>query len=213
MAISRRLFLGASIGAFAVRPRRQPPVCIFLRGGADGLSMVVPHVDQAYHAARPTTAIPPTDVLDLDDRCGLHPALAALTPFWVEGRLSIVRDARLAAIGTSHAAAQARVSALLTEAGVPVIDSWGWDTHFQQGAGTGTLATRMQQLAHRIASLAREGRSVFTVSEFGRTLRENRIGGTDHAPEVAMLLVGRRSYGIMHEPSDMRGLIRQFATL
>ena len=33
-------------------------ICLFQRGAADGLSMVVPHGDAAYYAARPTIAIP-----------------------------------------------------------------------------------------------------------------------------------------------------------
>ncbi len=45
-------------------------------GGNDGLSMVVPYGDGAYYDARPSVAIPPGDVIALDDRLGLHPSLA-----------------------------------------------------------------------------------------------------------------------------------------
>ena len=74
-----------------------PPrlVVIFLRGAVDGLSVVVPHADSAYHAARPSIALarPGDDggVLDLDGRFGLHPALAPLMPLWQAGQLGFVQ--------------------------------------------------------------------------------------------------------------------------
>ena len=36
-------------------------VCVYLRGAADGLSLVVPHADDRYYALRPTLAIPRPD--------------------------------------------------------------------------------------------------------------------------------------------------------
>ncbi|MDM0081521.1 DUF1501 domain-containing protein [Variovorax sp. J31P179] len=74
-----------------------PPrlVVIFLRGAVDGLSVVVPHADDAYYAARPSIALarPGDDggVLDLDGRFGLHPALAPLMPLWRAGQLGFVQ--------------------------------------------------------------------------------------------------------------------------
>lgn len=174
--------------------------------------MVVPHADPAYYRARPTTAIRRDEVIDLDGRCGLHPALSPLEPHWKAGTLSIVRSTAMPGVGSAHAPAQAQVSALLERTGVRLIDSWGWDTHFGQGNSAGPLAERLRQLARRIDALAREGRTVFTISEFGRSAQENRIGGTDHAPQVAMLVVGG-SFGVVHEPMDMREVIRQLATL
>ena len=53
-------------------------VIIFLRGGADGLNMVIPHGDDRYHAARPGLAIKRPDLIDLDGFFGLnHPNLLA----------------------------------------------------------------------------------------------------------------------------------------
>jgi uncharacterized protein (DUF1501 family) len=61
-------------------------ICIFLRGGADGLNMVVPHGDPGYYAARKSLAIPTPGgagtALDLDGFYGLHPALAPLKEIW-----------------------------------------------------------------------------------------------------------------------------------
>jgi uncharacterized protein (DUF1501 family) len=72
-------------------PRGDVLVCVFLRGGADGLNMVVPHGDSAYYSARPQLAVARPDdskadaankSLDLDGFFGLHPVLAPLYPIF-----------------------------------------------------------------------------------------------------------------------------------
>lgn len=66
------------------------------------------------------------------------------------------------------------------------IDVGGWDTHVGQGAGTGYLANRLDELGRGLAAFAQEMGSawkqttVVVVSEFGRTLRQNGNRGTDH---------------------------------
>ncbi len=53
-------------------------VVVDLVGGNDGLSTVIPAGDPAYFDARPSLAVPPEEVLWLDDDVGLHPSLARL---------------------------------------------------------------------------------------------------------------------------------------
>lgn len=65
-------------------------VLLQLTGGNDGLSLVVPHGDDAYYAARPSIAIARGDVLKLDLYRGLHPNLKRLRAIHDEGRLAIV---------------------------------------------------------------------------------------------------------------------------
>ncbi|MBB3213376.1 uncharacterized protein (DUF1501 family) [Herbaspirillum sp. Sphag1AN] len=72
----------------------------------------------------------------------------------------------------------------------------GWDTHANQGNGTGQLAGRLNPLAVGLATLAQELGPAFNdtvivvVSEFGRTFRENGNGGTDHGHGNAIWLLG-----------------------
>ena len=82
-----------------VGPRGDVLLCVFLRGAADALNMIVPHGDEYYYAARPTLAISRPDdrnreaklrTLDLDGFFGLHPALSALTPIWETGHLAAI---------------------------------------------------------------------------------------------------------------------------
>ena len=67
----------------------QALVVVFLRGGADGLSLVAPVEDDDYHRARPRIAVRKTAALKLDDVFGLNPLMAALHPLYQEGHLAI----------------------------------------------------------------------------------------------------------------------------
>jgi uncharacterized protein (DUF1501 family) len=95
--------------AQTTRPRRTL-VLVFLRGGADGLSIVPPVGDPAYYAARPTLALPRAGsdggALPLDGTFGLHPALAPLLPLWQAGALAVVHAAGLSGATRSHFDAQ-----------------------------------------------------------------------------------------------------------
>ncbi|MBW4621334.1 MAG: DUF1501 domain-containing protein [Cyanosarcina radialis HA8281-LM2] len=89
---------------------RQRTIVIFLRGGADGLNIVVPYGESAYYDYRPQIAIaPPGDsqgALELDDRFGLNPALAALMPLWQQGSLAFVHACGYPEATQSHFDAQ-----------------------------------------------------------------------------------------------------------
>jgi uncharacterized protein (DUF1501 family) len=66
------------------------------------------------------------------------------------------------------------------------VDVGGWDTHVGQGAATGYLANRLEELGRGLSGFAQEmgpdwkDTVVIVVSEFGRTFRENGNRGTDH---------------------------------
>jgi uncharacterized protein (DUF1501 family) len=70
-------------------------VCVFLRGGVDGVSAVVPFGDDDLYRSRPTLAIAPpgsagSSARDLDGFFGLHPSLAPLHGIFQDGSLAIV---------------------------------------------------------------------------------------------------------------------------
>lgn len=77
-------------------------VVLSLRGGADGLSMVVPHAEAAYHAARPSTALKATELLHADATFGLHPEFAPLSSAWTSGSFAAVHAVGLPAPNRSH---------------------------------------------------------------------------------------------------------------
>ena len=72
----------------------------------------------------------------------------------------------------------------------------GWDTHINQGGSRGQLANLLRDFSSSIAAFGTDlGKRmddvvVLTMSEFGRTARENGSRGTDHGHGNAMLVFG-----------------------
>ena len=53
-------------------------VVLQMAGGNDGLNMIVPFADDAYHRARPRLSLPADQILKIDNYIGLNPKLAGL---------------------------------------------------------------------------------------------------------------------------------------
>jgi uncharacterized protein (DUF1501 family) len=72
----------------------------------------------------------------------------------------------------------------------------GWDTHVRQGHHAGQLADRLRPLGDGLAAFAQglshdwDDTVVVVLSEFGRTVRENGDGGTDHGHGNVMWVLG-----------------------
>jgi uncharacterized protein (DUF1501 family) len=117
--------------AFARDPGPSGPrdviISIYLRGGADGLSVCVPFDDPVYAGAstRPTLRVYAPDdtsqpvgkrALHLDNASlvggsstytfGFHPAMAGLIPAYVDGKLAVIHGAGLTSTNKSHFDAQ-----------------------------------------------------------------------------------------------------------
>jgi uncharacterized protein (DUF1501 family) len=87
----------------------------------------------------------------------------------------------------------------------------GWDTHVNEGNGRGQLANLLRDFANSIAAFGTDlGKRMddvvlMTMSEFGRTAKENGNRGTDHGHANTMFILGNsvkggKVYG------DFRGL-------
>ena len=77
-------------------------VVVSLRGGIDGLGLVVPHGDPAYYRARPRIAVPRGSLLARDAMFGLHPELGPLLPYWRAGLVAAVHAVGLPMPNRSH---------------------------------------------------------------------------------------------------------------
>jgi uncharacterized protein (DUF1501 family) len=79
---------------------------------------------------------------------------------------------------------------------VAFTDIGGWDTHANQGSAQGQLAIRLTEFAQGISALYKdlEARAedivILTMTEFGRTAKENGNRGTDHGHASVMFLLG-----------------------
>ena len=109
----RRTAFGAQL---MLAPKGKTLICLFQRGAADALNMVVPHGDKSYYGLRPSIAIPrPSGLsrtisenaaIDLDGFFGLHPSLASFKPLYDRGLLAPVHAVGSPSATRSHFDAQ-----------------------------------------------------------------------------------------------------------
>ena len=111
MKFTRREFVAGGIKAFtigfaapaflsdlalATGATSRSLVVLYLSGGNDALSTVIPYNDPFYYSRRPTIAIPSTNVLQIGSdssgkAIGLHPKLVGLQSIFNDGRLAIIQ--------------------------------------------------------------------------------------------------------------------------
>jgi len=97
-------------------------VVLSLRGGADGLSMLVPHAESAYYAARPNVAVAKNALLAPDNTFGLHPAFAPLADLWTAGKMAAIHAVGMPVPNRSHFEAME----LLEDADAGSAERVGW---------------------------------------------------------------------------------------
>ena len=137
-------------------------VCIFLRGGMDGLSAVVPYGEGAtFYDARPTQRVREPGnasgaALDLDGFFGLHPALAPLEDIYRTGDLGVVHAVGSTDPSRSHFDAM----------------------QFMENGTPGTKMTSTGWLGRHLKSAAWENGSPFRAVGMGAMLPASLRGGT-----------------------------------
>ena len=122
MRVSRRAFVKGGAAAFtmgfgapaflgdlarAQQASRRSLVVLYLGGGNDALSFLVPYTDPAYHARRPTQAVPADRAIQIGTdgggaALGLHPNLGGLKSIYDDGRLALIQRTGYANPSRSH---------------------------------------------------------------------------------------------------------------
>jgi uncharacterized protein (DUF1501 family) len=122
MSISRRQFIRGGVSAFTLSfaapaflcdiaraqgARARNLVVVYLSGGNDSLSTVVPYQDPFYYSRRPTIAVPAGQVLQIGadssgKALGLHPRLGGLRAIFDGGRLAVVQRSGYPNSSRSH---------------------------------------------------------------------------------------------------------------
>ena len=120
--ITRRDFIRDGVAAFTVSfaapaflsdlalaqgVRGRNLVVVYLSGGNDALSTVIPYQDPFYYSRRPAIAIPAGQVLQIgSDRTGktlgLHPRMTGLRDIFNEGRLAVIQRTGYTNSSRSH---------------------------------------------------------------------------------------------------------------
>ncbi|HTQ10528.1 MAG TPA: DUF1501 domain-containing protein [Fimbriimonadaceae bacterium] len=159
-----------ALSQIAVDPKsakagRSIVVSLFLRGGADGLNVVVPYADDAYHRNRPTLRLlrpgegdKKSQVLDLDGFFGFNPALASLLPIYRDGRLAVLHAAGSGDQTRSHFEAM---------------------NTMERGLAAGSAGPASGWLARHLATSEPAKTSPMRAVAFGGTMPDSLRGATD----------------------------------
>jgi uncharacterized protein (DUF1501 family) len=84
---------------------------------------------------------------------------------------------------------------------VAFAESGGWDTHFNQGTDKGVFARNATDLSNSITAFwadlgaLQDDVTLMTMTEFGRTVKQNGTGGTDHGRASCMFIIGNDVHG------------------
>jgi len=206
MQLTRRFFLrssGALLGYLGLAPaaalgtvagpvrRGRTLVVLFLRGGADGLNLVVPHGDEHYYRHRRGLALgrPGSDerdaVIDLDGRFGLHPRLAPLEAHF-DANLAVAAHA----VGYAHNTRSHFEEQDVWETGVigNTINSDGWlNRHLATSTGHGRIRAvavgdTLPRIMHgRSAAYAIRGLEDLTLGNIDGVSHERLQAAFEHA--------------------------------
>jgi uncharacterized protein (DUF1501 family) len=122
MKVTRRQFMQGGVAAFTVTfaapeflsdlalaqgARVRNLVVLYLSGGNDSLSMLVPYNDPFYYSRRPNIGIPAGNILQVGTDAskvalGLHPRLTGLKQIFDQGRLALIQRTGYANQSRSH---------------------------------------------------------------------------------------------------------------
>ncbi|OAQ38779.1 hypothetical protein A5893_12075 [Pedobacter psychrophilus] len=79
---------------------------------------------------------------------------------------------------------------------VAFAESGGWDTHFNQGTDNGIFARNVNDLSESMMAFwtdmgtLQDDVTIMTMTEFGRTVKQNGTGGTDHGRGSCNFILG-----------------------
>ncbi len=140
-------------------------VTVFMRGGADGLNIVVPYGDDDYGRNRPTIGIAAPRstralgerALDLDGFFGLHPSLAPLQSLYGDGLMSFVHACGSGDGSRSHFEAMSAMERGLRDDRGSATSGW---------------------LARHLTATRNEGDSPLRAIAFGSTMPDSLRGAT-----------------------------------
>jgi uncharacterized protein (DUF1501 family) len=157
-------------------------ICLFQRGAADALNVVVPHGEQGYYRMRPTIAVPRPSLgaaagaVDLDGFFGLHPSLKPFKAMWTQGILAPVHAVGSPSSSRSHFDAQDYM-----ESGTPDIKGTkdGWLNRYLAVKGTcescTALGSRPSALGDSTTSESREQKAESLFRAVAMTQQTPRI--------------------------------------
>ncbi len=91
-ALSSAVTLVPNLSPILLNNALKKLIVIELAGGNDGWNTIIPYKNQCYYQLRPNIAIPPNEVLPLNNTLGFNPAWVLLKPIFERGEMCIVNN-------------------------------------------------------------------------------------------------------------------------
>ncbi|MFV0463024.1 MAG: DUF1501 domain-containing protein [Nostocoides sp.] len=131
----RYSFSGTTAQTTAAGATKPLLICVFMRGGYDGLSGIVPVNDSNYYKARPGIGVPQEETVSLDSTWGMNKNLSGFQSLWKAGQLAVLQGCGSPDLVRSHFEDQATV-----ERAAPATMRSGWlGRHLQTVSSSGTF--------------------------------------------------------------------------
>jgi uncharacterized protein (DUF1501 family) len=183
-----------SLAPYRQESRANVLVCIFLRGGMDGLNVVIPHADPNYYRLRPTLAIPePTSgndatAIDLDGFFGMHPSMRPLKGVWDDKGLAFIH-----AVGSPDS----------TQSHYEAMDYMEYGIPGEKTVKTGWLARHLQITAN-------QNSSPYRAVGFGALLTSSLRGPV---PAITLQSIGDFQFGGKYRGDDVKQFLRAMSVM
>lgn len=170
-------------------------VVIFLRGGADGLSILAPVHDADYAKARPSLALKASETLKLTDYFSAHPSMKSLLPYWESGELGFVPACGSGDITRSHFEAMGLMERGMWTEGESATGGWlGRYLSNYPGGGSPMRAVALGGLMPESLSGGTGALALSSLADF------RLDGGDDFARDLARVYRGKKdSFGAAAE--------------
>jgi len=237
--ISRRKFIAGAAGAtalFASSAMSSPLVLpevrrglnltiIHLSGGNDGINTLVPYSSREYYESRPTIALHGDELVKVSGEYAFNSALKEVAELFRNGMVAAFPNTGCRdGLTMSHERASE-----IWRTGKPSsidCDDWfaparkhvsfitldGFDTHSEQKHQHYAALRRLSVLIDKIARQSAADDLILVYSEFGRSLFENEMAGTDHGGNGLMFTVGRGvNGGVFGDEIDFRQMYKTLA--
>ncbi|PIE28245.1 MAG: hypothetical protein CSA58_00050 [Micrococcales bacterium] len=167
-------------------------VVVFLRGGMDGLNMLVPVNDNLLQDARPGIAVPSASLIGLDSGFGLHPGLAPLQDLISKKMFAAVPAIATPELTRSHFQAQD----CLERGGSAAGGNAGWLDRALQAMGEGTTFRSVSGTSSVPRSQIGENATLGV-----RNLKDFRLRGPEVEAELTRAALEKLYTGLDHPMS------------
>lgn len=215
--------LGAAQNSFSQKNAKRKLFIVHLSGGNDSVNTLVPYTSTAYYASRPTISLHEHELIKVNGLYAFNSAMKEVAELYKKGMVAAFTNTGCRdGLTMSHE----RASEIWRTAKPHSIecDDWfsslegvlmttidGFDTHADQKETQNRALRRLSRLVDRTLN-ENSDTLVLVYSEFGRSIEENEMAGTEHGGNGLTLVIGSSVRGGVYDAEiDFRQVYKTLA--